>query len=147
LIQGDEEELAQATLTLGQARAVGRYEVRTVLVPLGRLVLARGAAALAAELQRVRAAAERHGPRWRAAVEEELSLACAEHVQGTDERFLGLANFDWDYVLQARERLEARRAAALALGHELVSPLWKLVAEADRRVAKHRPGGGGSGAS
>lgn len=134
-----EEELAAALRGIAARRAsLGRRDARAVLVPLGRLVLARGADGCREELERVRAAVGPAREAWDAAVREELSLACAEHIQGTDPRFLGLPNFDWGYVLAARERLEARAAAARALGGEPPAALWGEVLAADRRVEAAR---------
>jgi hypothetical protein len=112
-----------------------------VLIPLGRLILARGEAALGESLGRARRAAAACGDAWTAAVDEELALACAEHVQGTDPRYLELPNFDWDYVLSARERLEARAVAARALGRAPGAALWAQVREADGRVRERAPRG------
>ena len=83
-----------------------------MLVPLGRLVLARGEEACAEDVARVRAAVGAARPAFEAAVREELSLACAEHIQGTDPR---------------------------ALGGEPPAALWREVLEADRRVQARRP--------
>jgi hypothetical protein len=121
-------------------RLPGRWEARAVLIPLGRLILARGEAALREPLQRIRAATTASAKAWAAALDEELALACAEHVQGTDPRYLALANFDWEYVLSARERLEARVVAARALGRDPQEALWGQVLEADLRVREHTPG-------
>jgi hypothetical protein len=140
-----EEELTEALAALSaKRRGVGRWDARAVLIPLGRLLLARGEEGVRVELERVRAAAAPHAAAWEAAVREELSLACAEHVQGTDPRYLGVPGFDWGYVLSARERLEARVRAARALGLEPPAALWAGVLEADRRVRSRRgaaPGG------
>jgi len=141
-----EEELAAALTELeaiGKSgkRRPGRWEARALLIPLGRLVLARGEAALASEVARAKAAVEPCADAWAAAIREELSLSCAEHVQGTEERYLTLPNFDWEYVLTARERLEARVVAARALGEAPPEVLWAQVGEADARVKKHAPRG------
>jgi hypothetical protein len=143
-----EEELERALVELEAlaarkgprpGRMPGRWEARALLIPLGRLILARGEAALAESLGRARRAAAACGDAWTAAVDEELALACAEHVQGTDPRYLGLPNFDWDYVLSARERLEARVVAARALGRAPGAALWAQVGEADGRVRGRAP--------
>lgn len=139
-----EQELEKAIGDLEAAvrakgRGPGRWEARAVLIPLGRLILARGATALADQVQRIREAGERRKEAWDAALHEELALACAEHVQGTDPRYLALPNFDWEYVLPARERLEARAVAARALGAGPGEALWSQVLEADARVRAHAP--------
>jgi len=141
-----EEELEQALVELEalaakKGRRPGRWEARELLIPLGRLVLARGEAALGASLERARKATAAFADAWAAAVDEELALACAEHVQGTDPRYMELPNFDWDYVLSARERLEARVVGARALGRAPREALWSQVLEADGRVRDHAPRG------
>jgi len=140
-----DEELALALRGLAQRRGPpGRRDARALLVPLGRLLLARGEGGCEGELRQVRAAVAPLGPAWEAALREELSLACAEHIQGTDPRFISLPNFDWSYVLEARERLEARVRAARALGGEPPAALWNEVQAADRRVQTRREKRAGS---
>ena len=139
-----EEDLERALVELEalaeqQGRRPGRWEARELLVPLGRLILARGEAALAEPLARARRATAAFADAWAAALDEELALACAEHVQGTDPRYMKLTNFDWDYVLSARERLEARVVAGRALGRAPQEALWTQVLEADGRVRDHAP--------
>ncbi|MEM7309459.1 MAG: hypothetical protein AAF682_22445 [Planctomycetota bacterium] len=134
----DEQALEEALTALEQLskrkKAPGRWEARALLVPLGMLLQARGEEALATPLGRARAAAGADAKSWAEAVTEELSLACAEHIQGVDPRYLDLPNFDFDYVLQARERLEARLVAARALGVEAPKQLAEQVTEADARL-------------
>jgi hypothetical protein len=114
-----------------------RHHARAVLVPLGVWVLAEGEAGAREGLERVRRAVARFGAAWEAAVRDELTLACTEHVQSIDARYLALPNYDLDYTLEARERLEARLAAARALGIELQAPLRDRVDRADRALADH----------
>ena len=139
-----EEALEKAlnSMEAAPAAALGRWDARAVLVPLGYLLQARGEEALAGPLARLRAALATRQENWRCAVDEELSLACAEHVQGTDSRYLRLSNFDWNYLMEARERLQARRIAASALGFETTERLWVQVEEADQRIRELRPAPG-----
>jgi len=132
----DLEQAVRALETAGKAPP-GRWEARAVLVPLGLLLQARGREALSDALQRLDKALGKHRDSWRRAVEEELSLACAEHIQGVDPRYLDLASFDWDYLMEARERLEARRVAAEALEIPLPAHLWAQVVSADERLRPH----------
>jgi hypothetical protein len=109
-----------------------RAELREVLVLLGEQLLAgelAPAEALANELLAALAPLE---PGWRAVLAEELELAAAEHVQGVDARYLDLPGYDFDYAISARERLEARFAAAAALGSEPPEALVARVRERDR---------------
>lgn len=113
----DRDALARAVTELEALARAGerpnRYHARAVLVPYGRLLLAHGEGALDAELEaRLEAFAETLGQAWAEAIQAELSLACAEHVHAADPRYLGLSNYDWEYTLAARGRLEARLVAA-----------------------------------
>lgn len=132
----DLEAALRALETAGKTPP-GRWEARAILVPLGLLLQARGREALSDALQRLEEALNDHRDSWRKAVEEELSLACAEHIQGVDPRYLSLPNFDWDYLMEARERLEARKVAAEALQIPLPAHLWAQVLSTDERLAPH----------
>lgn len=150
------EELDRALDALERlARADGRpsrHEARAILVPLGT-ALAEGAKGTEARIARLRQAVERLRESWEAAVHEELSLACAEHVQAVDPRYLGLPDYDFDYTVGARARLQARLRAAEALGIEAPRPLWLQVEQADAVLKDYlrarEPGseGGGNGSS
>ncbi len=109
-----------------------RRDAREVLVPLGELLL-RGdpAAQPLAERARVLLIGWEQGQQ---AAASELALACAEHVHSVDPRYIGLADYDVDYTLAARERLRARTSAAEALGLAVPSALARAVAGADARL-------------
>ena len=150
------EELDRALDALEQlVRADGRpsrHEARAILVPLGT-ALAEGGEGTKARIARLRAAVERLRESWEAAVHEELSLACAEHVQAVDPRYLGLSDYDFDYTVEARARLQARLRAAEALGIEAPRALWLRVEEADAiledylRARETGSKGGGNGSA
>ena len=126
-----DENLTELKQLAKQKREPNRLHARDLLTALGALVLEEGADA--PEVARVRTAVEPF-ERWEKAVAEELSLACTEHVQSVDARFLDLPNYDFDYLVSARERLEARLVAVEALGLATPEDLLNRVAEADRVV-------------
>jgi hypothetical protein len=83
---------------------------------------------------------------WRAAVADELSMACTEFVRSVDPQHLTHPRYDFEYTLQARERLELRLRAAERLGLPLGEAWSSQVERADERLEavrrKGRPGGG-----
>lgn len=130
------EALAKALARLEdlrrKKRRPERRDVRAALIPLGELLLSGDADG--------RQLAERARPSlvgWaegKAMADSELALACAEHVHSVDPRYLGLASYDLEYVLDARERLRARMSAAEILGLSVPSALARAVGEADARL-------------
>lgn len=120
------------------ARRGGRpihLDVREIVLHLGGLVLAERAAEAERQLRRVGEVRRCLGAGIDAALESEYALACAEYVQSVDVRFLGIPNYDFEYVIRARERLEARFEAAALLGVELPGRLLEQVARADELLA------------
>lgn len=125
------KELAELTK---KKRQPNRFHARELLTALGTLILAADEdAPEVPEVERVRAAVAPFED-WEKAVAEEMSLACTEHVQGVDPRFLKHPRFDFDYLVAARERLEARLQAVEALGLSVPEDLLNRVAEADEVV-------------
>jgi len=135
--RGALEEALREVEALGKdGGRADRHHARGLLVPLGELLDAD--ADVATELERARSAVERLGASWPAALADELSLACAEHVHSVDPRYLSLPNYDWEYTLEARRRLEARIVACRALGFAFPDTLLESVHRADRTLAEHR---------
>lgn len=123
-----------------------RFHARAVLIPLGRILLEEGHAALRDPMKLLAATVEPLGGAWERAVQDELTLACTEHVQGVDPRYLEHPRFDIEYVVSARERLEARLAAASALDLSPPDALLDRVAAADRLLEPYLRGeSGGAG--
>ena len=138
-------------------RRPDRYDARALLVPLGTLLGGSGAPPtlpdphgkagtassvvlndeLESAVTRAIAVGERLGNRWHEAVGAELSLACAEHVHAVDPRYLDLPNYDFEYTMRARERLEARLIAAERLDLTLPTGLLGGVRAADDRLRAH----------
>jgi hypothetical protein len=130
-----------------------RHDARTVLLALGAELAAGRAAEVDAAIATLHeilptAAAPDSGDwgeRWRAAVADELSMACTEFVRAVDPRYLRHARYDFEYTIQARERLELRLRAAQRMGLP-VGEAWRAqVARADEELAaalrRARPGG------
>ncbi len=136
------EALAAAILEFEELARKGarpnRYDARALLLPLGRVLIEEGRAAVREELARIRAVQDAPLRGWRRAVREEIALAAAEHVRGVDPRYLSHPRYDFAYALGARERLEQRLRAAEALGISPPEDLLERVAAADRLLEEAR---------
>ncbi len=131
-------ELAAAVRELSLAvkgkRGPTRHDARALLLPLGELLLGGREEQAAQALQGLEQTLEPVGEAWVLAIQEELSLACSEHVHSVDPRYLSHPRYDFDYTLAARERLEQRLAAAQVLGVPAGEELLAGVAQADERL-------------
>jgi hypothetical protein len=127
-----DEALAELAKLAPKKRKPTRFHARAVLIPLGRILLAEDRPAAKEAMKRLAAAVEPFREAWESAVQDELSLSCTEHVQGVDPRYLDHPRFDLEYVVSARERLEARLAAATELDLSPPEALLDRVAAADR---------------
>ena len=116
-----------------------RYHVRSLFLPLGARLMELGPRSeeLAPAIERARNLKERLGKPFALAVLDELSLACAEHVHAVDPRYLSLPNYDFEYTVEARDRLSARLLAAEVLELELPETLLAAVERADATLAPH----------
>ena len=119
-----------------------RHHARAILIPLGQLMLAAQEAGGELEpgadwVERIQGLVEPVAELWSAAVAEELSLACAEHIRAIDPRFLDHPGYDFPYTIGARARLEARLLGCQALDLEVPEGLLDRVAEADARLAPY----------
>jgi len=115
------------------------YLARGILVELGRVLREEGPRGPEA-LERVRETSRGAGPRWDEAVRAELAMACAEFVQSMDPRYLHLPNYDVDYTVSARIRLEDRLRAARGLGFGLPPRELELLELADRVLSEFLSG-------
>ncbi len=122
-------ELAAACSARGRP---DRFHARAVLLALGHRALAGDQQAVASLVSRVKEVTAARRDTWEAAVREELLLACTEHVRSVDPRFLRRPDYDLQYVLGAREDLQARLEASEALGIEPPDGLVDRVVAADR---------------
>lgn len=113
----------------GGRKTVDHHLVRAILVPLGFLIEA--GEDTGAELERLGALIERRRQAWENALRFELKLAVSEHVLSVDLRFLNRPDYDFDYTLRARDRLQARLTAADALDMPAPGALVKQVKQAD----------------
>jgi len=112
-------------------RAPTRQDVRPLLIHLGELLQGAADPELEARLKRLREALAPIREEWAAVVEQEMQLACAEHIQGVDPRHLDHPRFDFAYVEAARLRLEQRMRALPALGLALAQEWIDRVRQAD----------------
>lgn len=119
-----------------------RYDARAILVPLGQLMIAAREADGVTDpggdwVERIQKLVEPVMEFWQAAVQEELSLSCSEHIRAVDPRFLDHPGYDFPYTLTARARLEARLLGCQALDLEVPEGLLDRVVEADARLAPY----------
>ena len=134
-----EEALRSLQTLVKRKQAPSRYDARRLLLALGALLSTGEAFEVEAVQQRMRKILEGFEDPgvWEQAVQQEMELACSEHVLGVDPRYLDHPRFDFEYVVQARERLEMRFLALESLEAEL-DPSWsERVAEADERLAPY----------
>lgn len=136
-----EAALVELAAAIKKKRSPTRYHARALLVTLGRMTLdaedQEGEPPTAALIRRLQETVEPQQEGWEAAVRDELKLACSEHILGVDPRFLEHPRFDFEYVVAARERLEARLAAAEALDLMPGEDDLDRLAAADRQLAPY----------
>jgi len=137
-----EEAVRQLERVARTGRRPDRFLARAVLLALGRQVGKQGEGSLDPWRERIRKACDQIGDAWEEAAVAELALACEEHIRSVDPRYLDLPDYDYEYTIHARERLEDRLAAARELGLEVPGDLLQGVFRADRTLAD-RVGGKG----
>jgi len=121
-----------------KSRAPTRHQARDLLLALGAALRAEDEAEIAAAsaaMQSLEASSSSFRDRWRAAIADELTLACTEHVRSVDPRYLEHPHYDWEYTIAARERLELRLRAAAKLGLPATAAQLAQVARADALLA------------
>jgi len=122
-------------LSKNKKASPSRFHARALLCSLGEVALDGGEPeSLASELAEV---VKDHREGWERAVREELELACTEHIQGVDPRFLKHPRYDFEYTVTARRRLEMRLRAVELMGLSVDERLLDQVAEADARLEPH----------
>lgn len=126
------EELAKTDAK--KRRAADRLDVRAILIGLGDLILQHGPEEASTGLDRARELALRLGPEWEAACHSEVALACSEHINGVDARYLNHPKYDFKYTIRGRELLEARLIAARELKIPIEPSLIHGVDAADERL-------------
>lgn len=127
-----EEALEDLADWVRQKKKPMRQHARSVLIALGRLpdLPANGRT----WRERIAAAVHPLSEAWEAAIQDELLLACTEHVTSADPRYLDHPRYDFEYAIRARERLEARLLAAEVLGHAVDASLLAKVERADAKL-------------
>lgn len=124
-----------------------RHQVRSIYIPLGMLILEGSLDGIEATLERLAGLLAPRAEAWEQAVHEELRLAQAEYCQSVDPRYLGRPGYDLAYTIAARERLEARLAAAKALGQDLPPGLEESVQASDAVLEPYLEAEGPAGGS
>jgi len=109
---------------------VTRFQARSLLIVLGEALLAEDATVREA-IDLVRALVTESPEPWREAVDEEFSLAATEHVRSCEPRYLKMPQYDFEYTVAARHRLEARLRAAVEIDLPIDETLLEQIARAD----------------
>jgi hypothetical protein len=113
------------------------HHARALLLALGEGLHELGAEALGPELvARTAALIGRDEEAWQAAVAREVELAAWEYDQSVDPRYLAQPDYDLDYTLAARDRLELRLLALEPLGFEPPAELLEKIDRADERLER-----------
>lgn len=117
-----------------------RHDARPILLEIGRLLGAGSSEALASAKRGLSAFPPAFAEAWSAAVREELSMAATEYVRSADPRYLGHAQYDWEYTIEARERLGWRLSAVQYLGITAGADLLSGIERVDHILEARRPG-------
>jgi hypothetical protein len=140
---GHRETLRKALLELLEAARRGqaptRHQARDLLLALGVAIRAEDGVEVGGAVESLRECASsnpRFRERWRAAVTDEMTLACTEHVRSADPRYLDPPRYDFEYTISARDRLELRLRAAEKLGLSPDARWMEQVARADELLAR-----------
>jgi len=126
-----------------KVKAPSRFVARNMLLVLGELALEERTGEVESELARLRTLLEPVDEGWRKALAQEMELACTEHVQAIDPRYLDHPRYDFDYTVQARQRLEMRFSALDLLGVDMDEVLLSQVARADAVLEPYLQGKNG----
>lgn len=112
-----------------------RHHARAVLVGLGLEMLDGPAGAEAAALAQVSGWIAQAPTAWREAIASEISMAATEHVRSADPRWLRHPQYDLEYAVEARHRLEARLVCAERLGVGVPDEILESIGRADALLA------------
>jgi hypothetical protein len=93
-----------------------RYDARPILLMIGESLRVGRAEDVRGSPERLQALPEALRQTWVVAVQDELAMACTEHVRSVDPRYLDHPHYDFAYTVSARRELEARLRAAEHLG-------------------------------
>ncbi|HEV8112502.1 MAG TPA: hypothetical protein VGR31_06975 [Planctomycetota bacterium] len=121
-----DRSLAQLEALAARGGRPSRYDARELLLALGESPAAGGGARA-----RIEALPPTFREAWEAAVRDELSMAGTEHVRSVDPRYLDRPGYDFEYTIEARERLETRLRGAEQLGLRTDEALAAAIRRAD----------------
>jgi len=117
-----------------------RHHARPLLVGLGQLLLSGTLEESESVKRRLDGLPPAVAETWPAAVADEIAMAATEYIRSVDPRYLDHPKYDWEYTLEARERLADRLRAVRFLGIVLEPGLLAGIERADRGVASRRQG-------
>ena len=132
-----EDALALVREALAKRQPLNRYHARAVLLPLGAELARAAEAAGRARVERLRELLRPVAAGWSQAVQDELEMAVAEFVKSVDRRYLTRPDYDFEYTLEARARVEDRLRAMRALEIEPGTEWLRDLERADREFAQH----------
>jgi hypothetical protein len=135
-----EDVLAGIEALEKQRRRPNRHHARPLLVGLGQLLLSGTPEEAESVKQRLQRLPPAVAEAWPPAVADEIGMAGTEYIRSADPRYLDHEKYDWEYTLEARERLADRLRAVRFLGIEVEPSLLAGIERADRGIASRRPG-------
>ena len=117
MMDADLDAALRAVEASGRSRnRITRHHARPVLLSIGERLLDGRTEEAEEALARVSRLPGALREPFQAAVLDELAMACTEFVRSVDPRYLDRPDYDLDYTVTARHRLEARLRAAQRLG-------------------------------
>lgn len=132
-----ETALRDLERTFAIKRPPNHHHARAVLIALGNLLLTGEDRVADAAVERLQGLTGPRSGEWRAAVEDELRLACSEYIQSVDPRYLDHPRYDFEYTIRARHKLEARLRAAERLDLPVGEELLDAIVRADASLEPH----------
>jgi hypothetical protein len=111
-----------------------RLDARPVLLEIGRLLALGETSDLDSAKRRISAFSAPFADAWSAAVRDEIAMAATEHVRSADPRYLAHPKYDWEYAIEARERLGWRMKAVQFLGMPPDPSQMTSIERADRQM-------------
>ena len=125
------ESLVAIKALAKEKRKPSRYDARTLLLPLGALILEGDAAGLSETLKQVLALVSSEDEEWAAAIADEMGLAGDEFCLSINPDYIKHPRYDFAYAAASRLQLEQRIQAAQHLEFPISQALLGRIQEAD----------------
>jgi hypothetical protein len=132
-----EAAFANLEALVAQREGPTRHDARPILLGIGECLLSGRSSEATDAKSRLGALPPAFREAWDAAVRDELTMACTEHIRSVDTRYLDHPAYDFEYTLEARRLLEARLRAAEWLGCAPDEVLSAGVHRADSTLQLH----------